>query len=308
MDELLTSVFPGGVLFKRPNPGDIQDWTPDTEYGPHPGHVAVDDDRVQVTAETERRPVASAASAETPEPSLVVTARDIQIFCFLARHRMATYDQLALAFATSVHALRQRLPRLRAAGYLTKESPGAPAFAVWMVTDEGMKRTGLDLPVPTFTTVYEHTLGLTDLALMYAGEGFVVLTETEIRAGDKLAAKTRRTISSSTQRPASEVVGLPPFTSPRMGDGRHRPDMVVYDVSGPSGHYRCVAVELELTRKGPKRLRPILRAYRKAEGIDKVIYYAPDREKAAGVARAAKDVGAEHMVEIRKFVPRTSRS
>jgi hypothetical protein len=336
MDDLWLAVSPGGIAFTPPTPGDVDDWAPDDHYDPHPAHLIASEDaetaaKFDTTSDEavhqmpapqpdrrrkpaqplsedahieERTTDPSPSSADLwpigtsldecagttrPPPALVVTARDIEIFRFLARHRMATYDQLALAFNTTTNALRQRLPRLHAVGYLAKRSYGHPAMAVWMVTKDGMKGAGLELPVASFTTVYEHTLGLTDLAIKYARLGITVLTEADIKAAERQGAPS--------------PPGLPRFVSPQVDGSRHRPDLVLYYPTSTPGVLRCVAVELELTRKGPKRLRPLLRAYRRTAGIDEVRYYTPDRDIAKGVANAAKAVGAVPMVTIKQFRP-----
>lgn len=291
MDKSLAAVFPGGVPFVRPTEGRVVDWTPDSNYSPLP-HQSDDigSDHKNASAVPLPSPAAdhapkSTATVSPKSPALNITDRDLEMFRFLARHRMASYDQLARAFGTTTNALRQRLPRLRAAGFLQTEMRGAPAFAVWMPTSDAIKASGLDVPVPSFSSTYEHNLGLTDLALDFTEKGAVVLTETEIRASD------------------NGRKGLTRFASPTYAGTSHRPDIVVFRNAGVSGRPWCIALELELNRKDPEDLRRILNAYRRAHHIDEVLYYTPQRAIAEALARVAKEVGVAHKLKIRKFVP-----
>jgi len=73
----------------------------------------------------------------------------------------------------------------------------------------------------------------------------------------------------------------------------HRPDLLLV----PEGRGRPVAIEVELSLKGARRLEAILRAWGRCEGVDGVRYYAPPGV-ARAVARAVERVLVGDVVSI----------
>jgi hypothetical protein len=72
----------------------------------------------------------------------------------------------------------------------------------------------------------------------------------------------------------------------------HRPDLALV---APSG--RVVAVEVELTDKGPRRLAQICRAWARARHIDHVYYLAAPRARRTTM-RAVRSVNAEDLITV----------
>ena len=86
----------------------------------------------------------------------------------------------------------------------------------------------------------------------------------------------------------------------------HIPDMVLIRDPNPDGTAKTAAVELELVHKPATKWEQILKAYLDAPHIGEVIYYTNQRKIATGIAKAAAKVGAEHMVQVRRFIPSES--
>lgn len=253
----------------------------------------------------------AAAKAEKQRQSratrpVAVTERDVAVLQFLARYRMATYPQLAAAFGISYTALRHRMPRLAREGLVVRKAIGKSTYSVWMPTDAGMKVADMDLTLPTLSwATVGHTLGLVDVGIRFEALGEVVVTEREIRAADT------RDLPTDRMQQAAEMTG---FTGEQarlyiveMGDGTkqyaHIPDMVLARPPAENGGARSVAVELELNHKPAAQWRKILAAYRNAPHISQVIYFTHQSKVRSGILAAAKEVGAEHMVKVRKFEP-----
>jgi hypothetical protein len=281
------------------------DWDPADLLNPD------SDEAVEEKKQTKK----AAAKKKNKDYSIALTDRDMAMLQFLARYRFATYPQLARYFETTPVALRQRMPRLAKEGIVVRKTIGKSQHGVWLPTDTGIKVSGLDLPTPTLSwATAAHTLGLVDVGVMYELEGETVVTEREIRAADTRDRPSARMVS------AMKYAGVDPDEpiedgSLRMyvvnlGGGEshygHIPDMVLVRPPAPDGSPASVAIELELVHKPATQWRKMLRAYLNAPHFGEVIYYTSQRKIAAGVAKAAQEVGAEHMVSVRRFSPSES--
>ncbi len=111
---------------------------------------------------------------------------------------------------------------------------------------------------------YQHSLAAVDVALSYEGRGLTLLTERELR----------REQGRGEHRFLFSLSGI-----------THRPDLVVLAPKpGP------VAVEVELTQKGGRRLETILAAYQSALAFDRIaflVYVVPDEAARQRVANLA---------------------
>lgn len=224
---------------------------------------------------------------------VMLTGRDVAILRFLTRYRYATYPQIAAAFGVGYSALRHRLPRLAREGLLVRRGIGKSGYGVWLPTDAGVRVGGLDLPTPTLSwATVAHTLGLVDIGIRFEALGETVVTEREIRAAD------------TRERPG-EGDG-PRYLVPLGGPGgvyRHVPDLVLARPPAADGAAQSVAVELELVHKPAAQWRKILRGYREAPHLGGVVYFVASRKIAVGIDRAAREVGAEQVVAVRRFTP-----
>lgn len=291
-----------GLPFPVFRGGPINDWVPEDQYGPHPAFLddevgdadcglgpappplaTIDDDEHPACSpelELAEKPVAGAG---TKASALVVTERDVEILRFLVRYRMATYVTLAKRFETSVNAMRQRVVRLHAAGYVHKESPCAPAVAVWLPTVQGVRLAKLPFSVPAFRWAkFKHTLGIASLGADLEVSGRTVVTETEFQYAVSKGGEGYRNL---------------PLSALTHNGRSHLPDLLVQREDG-----WWDAIEHELTRKSPAELRRILVTYlRSTAPVVHVTYYCDDRDVAVGVAKAAKEVGADHMVAVKRY-------
>ena len=67
-----------------------------------------------------------------------------------------------------------------------------------------------------------------------------------------------------------------------------------------------MAFEVEMSRKSPRRLAEIMRAYRMARGLDAVTYLTPNEARAAAIARAARGVSKVSVVRLDRVIPLAS--
>lgn len=248
-----------------------------------------------------------------PGSGLRITDRDLELLRFLARYQYATYPQIAAYLDTTTNALRQRFPRLRAAGLIEWDNAGVTAAGVWRPTRLGIKLSGLDLPVPGLSWgTAAHTLGLVDIGIRFERAGETVVTEREIRAADQRGRQPsdRMRAARSFHNPQSgglEAEVMPePLYMVRSGKYWHAPDMVLVRPPAAGGEPQSIAVELEMTHKEPARLRRILNAYKHARNIGYVIYYTHRKDIRDAIQRAADGLGISHKLEVRRFVPAES--
>jgi hypothetical protein len=98
----------------------------------------------------------------------------------------------------------------------------------------------------------------------------------------------------------------PPLYVVALGRGdaqySHIPDMVL--VREPeNGEPMSVAIELELQRKPPNQWRKVLLAYKNSNNFGGVLYFTHRKPIANGITKIAKELGMDHMVEVRPFTP-----
>ncbi len=91
-----------------------------------------------------------------------------------------------------------------------------------------------------------------------------------------------------------------PVVSARLPGQRsfHRPDLAVISEG------RTIAVELELSPKGPSRLKPIIQAWRKATWVSEIRYYAQPGTTRRGVERVVEELEASDRIRILDAPPR----
>lgn len=157
---------------------------------------------------------------------------------------------------------------------------GEPALI--RATADGLAFAGLGLAVAQIRIgELRHWLFCADVALWAEGEygPGAVLAERELRFAEQLE---QRLI-------ASAVVGELSDCRPRL----HRPDLAI--IAGE----RAVAIEVELTPKAPGRLKAIVKAWRRARHVERVIYFSPPGPTQQAVERAVRDVHAADRVFVR---------
>jgi hypothetical protein len=152
-------------------------------------------------------------------------------------------------------------------------------------TAEGNGVAELGLPVARITpALVSHWLACADVALWaerrYGSEA--VISERELRLLEQIEGRPI----------ASAEVGELPSGAPRL----HRPDLAIRN-----GAERPTAIEVELSPKAPWRLQAIVRAWRRAANVERVIYLAAPGETMRGVERAVARSHAQARVAIREI-------
>ena len=155
--------------------------------------------------------------------------------------------------------------------------PGDPTLL--RASEQGTVYAGLGLPAAKISPgQVDHWLACADVALWAEGRWGIesVISERELRFTEQ---DPRHPIASC-------VVGELPGGRPML----HRPDLVVADSD------RRMAIEVELTTKAPRRLEQIVRSWRRARHVEKVLYVAPAGPTQRAVERAVAATHAQERV------------
>ncbi|EFQ84355.1 hypothetical protein HMPREF0063_10207 [Aeromicrobium marinum DSM 15272] len=219
--------------------------------------------------------------------------RDKELMVFLARYRFATYDQMAFALDINRDSLRRRLRKLHAQKLVEQHEVIVTPMKIWQVTADAVEFLGADrrAPLDMKPSTVTHTLGLTDLGIFFEKHGETVVTETEILIGDRTSKNM-----AALQYQADHGRPGPVRAAPS-----HTPDLIL--MPNFSGRARRAAIELELSRKPPRKLKQILALYRDADDVDVVVYYTDQPTVWRLIERAAAAVGATDKVMLRAWAP-----
>ena len=157
--------------------------------------------------------------------------------------------------------------------------PGDPTLI--KATAAGIDYAHLALPVAKIGPgQVDHWLWCAD-AVLWAEERWgcgAVTTERELRW-----------IEHAEGRPVGScVVGELPNGRPML----HRPDLLV------SAEGQRFSLEIELTTKAPRRLEHLVRSWRRARHVDRVIYLVATGPPYRAVQRAVRNAHAEERVEV----------
>ncbi len=201
---------------------------------------------------------------------------------FLAQHRVAVSTQVQALLDCDAGGANRRLRGLAKLGLVNRRRifEGLPA-ACW-ITRTGLGVIGSRLPPPEpDLKEYRHDVGLAWLWLA-ARDGAL---------GHTSAIVSERTMRSADRRgPAPGVrygIGVGP------GARVHYPDLLL---EAASGHR--IAVELELTGKGARRLDRIMLGYAGDPRIDAVLYLCPPGQLGSRVQAAARRAGISDLVHV----------
>lgn len=153
-------------------------------------------------------------------------------------------------------------------------------------TRDGLAYAGLPFPVAEISpATVTHSLRCVSAAQVLCGVHGPehVLTEREIVYAERIE-----------DRPlASATVGFLPSGASRL----HRPDLAILKDG------KVVSIEIELTAKSPRRLAKIMRAWRMADWVGKVVYACPPGGTRRAVKRAIKVAAAQGKVGVAEEVP-----
>jgi hypothetical protein len=212
---------------------------------------------------------------------------ELQVLEFLAEHRVATTGHVQELLGSTRQAAGVRVRRLVEAGLVGRQRifEGQPATC-W-ITRRGLDAIDKSLPAPQLNLKeYRHDLGAAWLWLAARrgvfGELRGVVSERTMRSADRRA-----------EAPAHRFgVGA------GAGGRLHYPDLLLQTASG-----QRVAVELELTGKGRRRLDGIMLGYAADPLIDAVLYLCPRGRVGAGVRDAARRAGIGERVSVQVLAP-----
>lgn len=226
----------------------------------------------------------------------LVTPRDRSVVQFVAGHPWVVSEHvrrlLSLESQQSIRHVasqvaRRRLGVLVGYGLLAHGMLrlfGTPLSAYWL-TRRGALFLGSDTaPGGVDIRQLHHDAAVADLHLALLGQGATQIW-------------TARTLASARARG-----DLPEGMLAHLGGRQvHIPDLVATLSDG-----RRVGFEVEMSRKAPRRLADIMRAYRLARGLDEVAYLTPGEGRAQAIARAAHGVSKVQVGRLQDMIPMRS--
>ena len=191
-----------------------------------------------------------------------------------------------------------RVRELERSGLARREEifKGLPA-AVW-ITRRGLAAIGSELPPPRLDLKgYRHDVGVGWLWLAAADGAFGpparIVSERTMHSHDRRYDHDRERFGDGA--PFGVGAGV---LGPAGGEQRHYPDLLV-DLR--DGHR--VAIELELTAKGRRRLDRIMLAYAAADPIDAVLYLVGSGALGRQIKDAARRSGIADRVHVQLLTP-----
>jgi hypothetical protein len=227
----------------------------------------------------------------------------IRILEFLAEHRVCVLPQLPVLLGCSPRTASGRLRALLELGLAARERvfEGHPA-ACW-ITPRGLAWLESGLPAPHLDLKgYRHDVGVAWLWLAAQNGAFGrldrVVSERAMRSEDRRPGEpwVGDLHSSDSARPRHGI-GVA-AAGPRGGLALHYPDLLLATATG-----HRVAVELELTGKGPRRLDRIMLGYAADPQIDGALYLCPGRSMGLRVQAAARRAGISDRVQVQLLAP-----
>jgi hypothetical protein len=211
----------------------------------------------------------------------VVTERDRSVVRWVAVIGAASAGDVMARFRLGRTAGYRRLAELEEHGLLARSRLVYGQPALYTATRDGLAWVGMPQLEPArvgvATTRHWATCARLAVQLEHA-EGAEVWGEPRLRAAELEAERAV----------ASAQLGSLPDGRPRL----RRPDLVLFPETALP-----VAVEVELSVKGPRRLEAICRAWARCRIVSEVRYYAPPHVQRA-VSRAVASVHAHDAIRI----------
>lgn len=214
--------------------------------------------------------------------SRLVTDRDRELLAFVAEHRLVVAAQAQALLGVSEGVAYRRLGALTAKGLLkhTQMLHRRPGW--YQITRDGLAMIGSDLPVPRIDLrCYEHDIGVAWLWLAASRGAFGrvdgIVSEREMRSRDAAQWVADRAPPAGGEMDAMSADDREPPFGVRLGGfgpggliRLHYPDLLL--LTGP--RQDRVAIELELSFKGRRRLETILAGYAAEPSVAAVLYLA----------------------------------
>jgi hypothetical protein len=204
--------------------------------------------------------------------------RDAQMH-WIARIGTVTAEALAQREGATVASARARLQAITRAGLLARSRPLTGHQALFTPTRAGLRACGLagveTSRIGAVNAAHMATCAAVAVALERCYPDHVVIGERELRRRERHRRRTLASATLGSGGPGSATL--------------HRPDLVLWP---PSAAALPVAVEVELTVKGPERLATICRAWARCRDIAGVLYLAaPAAQRALERALARAHAG-----------------
>lgn len=214
--------------------------------------------------------------------SNVLSPQRAAILRWAARLGVVTASALAERERCAIASARARLLAAEQAGLLSRSRPLADGPALFSVTRAGLRAVGMRELEPAHVTAanarHAAVCARVAVTLERAYPEHALMGERELRAEERIGG---RALASARLR--------------NRADGRllHRPDLVLWPAAGAAP----VAVEVELTPKGARRLLEICRAWARCRCVGGVLYFAAP-EVRRGLARAIEKADASERIVV----------
>jgi DNA-binding transcriptional ArsR family regulator len=255
------------------------------------------------------RPRARPAATAKPTAATLVTERDRALLAFVAEHRVVLAGHVQELLGVSQSVAYRRLGALTANGLVehARVLQGEPGW--YQVTRAGLAMIESELPPPRLDLrCYKHDIGVAWLWLAASRGAFGavqrIVSEREMRSRDGVRQGPHRVRASPGER-APEMGGddhEPPFGVRLGGVGPggltrlHYPDLLLI-----SPREERIAVELELSAKGRRRLETILAGYGAEPRVSAVLYLAEKAAIRREIRASATRLGISHLVHVQPF-------
>jgi len=252
------------------------------------------------------------APGRSPQPparpgsgSRLVTDRDREMLGFIAEHRLVLASQVQTLLGVGESVAYRRLGGLTAKGLLehTRLLHGQPGW--YQITRAGLALIGSDLAPPrTDLRSYKHDIGVAWLWVAAARGAFghvtLAVSERAMRSSD-----AARTLTAVRGDGSVEPVDHDELFGVRLGGlgprgliRLHYPDLLLIGADGER-----VAIELELSSKGRRRLETILAGYGAEPRFASVLYLAERATILSEVRFCATRLGLSELVHVQRVVP-----
>jgi hypothetical protein len=195
-----------------------------------------------------------------------ITDRDIDVLAFIAEHPIVWADHVRAMLGVSATVAYRRLHALTGLGMLSKHRLFDGEPSCYRITEQGLAVIDSALkPARIDVRTHAHSLGLAWVWLAAQRGAFGpmrdIVSERRMRSEDA-------TEPGRDELFAVRLGGVGPRGQPRL----HYPDLLLVDNDG-----RRVAVELELSSKGRRRVEGILAGYGADPRIEAVLYLVDTR-------------------------------
>jgi hypothetical protein len=231
---------------------------------------------------------------------------DFRVLDFLAEHRVAVDSQVQALLGCAPGTAQRRLRSLAEAGLVEREWIFAGHPAACRITARGLGLLERRLPTPSRDLRgYRHDIGIAWLWLAAQNGAFGrldgIVSEREMRSADRrsMGPEVAAPGPASREYRAGERYGIGvAVAGPRGGLSLHYPDLLLNTATG-----HRVAIELELTAKGPRRLDRIMLGYAADARVDAVLYLCPTRAMGLHVQAAARRAAISDRVQVQLLSP-----